>query len=117
MSEHKNADGQAGQDVARTPPIISAVDAAMVEAENLHPQLRRSDCERLIKAALEVYYREPSQEGHAAEPACSAPDEALIEEIIGEAYLHWSSEIIDFRNAVGWAIREYIRLSAGKEKG
>lgn len=32
--------------------ITAAVDAAMVEMKNLHPPMRRSECERLIKAAL-----------------------------------------------------------------
>lgn len=61
----------------------------------------------------------PSQEGHTTGPACSAPDEALIEEIARDAlralddagnYLHTDA-------AVKWAIREYIRRIAGKEKG
>lgn len=99
----------------------------------------------------------PSQEGHAAGPACSAqgdddfkalmsleaaislgddskqalalrtwmprirlwakaadktPDEALIEEIAHEAYLIADRSVDDIK----WAIREYIRRSAGKEK-
>lgn len=53
-------------------------------------------------------YQKPSQESYAAGPACSAPDEALIEEIVQDQYI---------KSAVGWAIREYIRRSAGKEKG
>lgn len=32
--------------------ITAAVDAAMVEMKNMHPPMRRSECERLIKAAL-----------------------------------------------------------------
>lgn len=32
--------------------LVSAVDAAMVEMQNISPPLRRSECERLIRAAL-----------------------------------------------------------------
>ena len=32
--------------------LIAAVDAAMVEMQNIHPPLKRSECERLIRAAL-----------------------------------------------------------------
>lgn len=32
--------------------ITAAVDAAMVEMRNMYPPMRRSECERLIKAAL-----------------------------------------------------------------
>lgn len=32
--------------------MTAAVDAAMVEMAGIHPPLRRSDCERLIRAAL-----------------------------------------------------------------
>jgi hypothetical protein len=32
--------------------LTAAVDAAMVEMANIHPPLRRSECERLIRAAL-----------------------------------------------------------------
>ena len=35
-----------------TPNLIAAVDAAMVEMQNIHPPLKRSECERLIRAAL-----------------------------------------------------------------
>ncbi|USR38110.1 hypothetical protein L1F06_015675 [Ectopseudomonas hydrolytica] len=34
--------------------ITAAVDAAMVEMQNISPPLRRSECERLIRAALPV---------------------------------------------------------------
>ena len=43
----------------------------------------------------------------AAGPACSAPDEALIEEI---SAAYWNQGTAES------AIREYIRRSAGKEK-
>ena len=60
----------------------------------------------------------PSQEGHAAGPARSAPDEALIEVIAKQAFRKWyRDEIKKVSTAVKWAIREYIRRSAGKEKG
>ena len=32
--------------------LTQAVDAAMVEMKNIHPPLRRSECQRLIQAAL-----------------------------------------------------------------
>ena len=35
-----------------TPNLIAAVDAAMLEMQNIHPPLKRSECERLIRAAL-----------------------------------------------------------------
>jgi len=35
-------------------PMILRVDAAMVEMRTIHPPLRRSECERLIKAALQL---------------------------------------------------------------
>jgi hypothetical protein len=35
----------------RTKDLTDAVDAAMVEMQNIHPPLRRSECERLIRAA------------------------------------------------------------------
>lgn len=34
------------------PSMTDMVDRAMIEAQNLHPPLKRSDCERIIKAAL-----------------------------------------------------------------
>jgi hypothetical protein len=34
--------------------MTAMVDAAMVEMSNIHPPLRRSECERLIRAALGV---------------------------------------------------------------
>ena len=58
----------------------------------------------------------PLQEGHAAGPACSAPDEELIEEIAREECVGF---LLGERPTVAlickWAIREYIRRSAGKE--
>lgn len=36
------------------PDMTAMVDAAMVEMGNIHPPLRRSECERLIRAALGV---------------------------------------------------------------
>jgi hypothetical protein len=41
---------QAAEPVADS--MIARVDAAMVEMKNIHPPLRRSECERLIRAAL-----------------------------------------------------------------
>lgn len=35
-------------------PMTLRVDAAMVEMRTIHPPLRRSECERLIKAALQL---------------------------------------------------------------
>lgn len=40
--------------------IVAAVDAAMVEMKNISPPLRRSECERLIRAAAE-YMPAPQQ--------------------------------------------------------
>lgn len=34
--------------------LTAAVDAAMIEMQNISPPLRRSECERLIRAALRV---------------------------------------------------------------
>lgn len=34
--------------------MTAMVDRAMVEMQNMHPPLRRSECERLIKAAFTV---------------------------------------------------------------
>jgi len=36
------------------PVMTTMVDAAMVEMQNIHPPLKRSECERLIRAALEA---------------------------------------------------------------
>ena len=44
-----------GVDVAAN--LVEMVDAAMVEMKNIHPPLRRSECERLIRAALESALR------------------------------------------------------------
>ena len=63
-------------------------------------------------------YQKPSQESYAAGPACSAPDEALIDEIADAACSRWIKDaLMLFKPAAEWAIREYIRRSAGKEKG
>ena len=35
--------------------LMAMVDAAMVEMSNIHPPLKRSECERLILAALDAY--------------------------------------------------------------
>lgn len=56
----------------------------------------------------------PSQEGHAAGPACSAPDEALIEEIAEETFKRWYDREFNQAEATKWAIREYIRRSTPK---
>jgi hypothetical protein len=34
--------------------MTAMVDAAMVEMRNIHPPLRRSECERLIHAAIDA---------------------------------------------------------------
>lgn len=39
----------------RNSDITAAVDAAMLEMQNIHPPLKRRDCERLIRAALTEY--------------------------------------------------------------
>lgn len=36
------------------PVLMEMIDAAMVEMQNIVPPLRRSDCKRLIQAALSV---------------------------------------------------------------
>lgn len=38
---------------AKPQPLTAMVDAAMVEMQNITPPLRRSECERLIRAALD----------------------------------------------------------------
>lgn len=43
-----------GMGVPQAPSITAMVDAAMVEMSNIHPPLRRSECERLIRAAIGV---------------------------------------------------------------
>jgi hypothetical protein len=43
--------------------MTAMVDAAMVEMSNIHPPLRRSECERLIRAALGApVLHEPQQD-------------------------------------------------------
>jgi len=32
--------------------IVRMVDAAMIEMQSMHPPMRRSECERLIRAAI-----------------------------------------------------------------
>ena len=43
-----------GANVGAEERMVAAVDAAMIEMTNIHPPLRRSECERLIRAALSV---------------------------------------------------------------
>lgn len=105
MSEHKNADGQAGQE----PVAWTTVLALNCRAESFAFEV----CPTNIwgKNGVPLYtHPAPSQEGHAAGPACPAPDEALIEEIVNKYITQ------GYRCAVEGAIREYIRRSAGKEK-
>ena len=40
--------------------LVAAVDAAMVEMKNISPPLRRSECERLIRAAAECMPAPPA---------------------------------------------------------
>jgi len=49
--------------------LVSMVDAAMVEMSNIHPPLRRSECERLICAALSAAPAQPSQPTTVSNPA------------------------------------------------
>lgn len=46
------ADRAQRQAVPQKSMMAGMIDAAMVEMKNIHPPLRRSDCERLIRAAL-----------------------------------------------------------------
>jgi len=41
--------------------LIEMVDAAMIEMSNIHPPLKRSECERLIRAAMLAVAPEPPQ--------------------------------------------------------
>ena len=93
MNLRKNADGQAGQELAAWTAAQGAPST-------------------------------PSQEGHAAGPACSAPDEALIEEILELVRFDYDKFIVPappseqkplFVKICKAAILEYIRRSAGKE--
>ncbi|WXL23961.1 hypothetical protein WG219_11400 [Ectopseudomonas mendocina] len=43
--------------------LTSAVDAAMVEMQNISPPLRRSECARLIHAALSRLNQQPASGG------------------------------------------------------
>ena len=42
--------------------LVRMVDAAMVEMVNIHPPLRRKECERLIRAALDAVRPAPDEE-------------------------------------------------------
>jgi hypothetical protein len=53
--------------------MIQMVDAAMVEMRNISPPLRRSECERLIRAAISTHpAAQPAQEPVAIECTCKA---------------------------------------------
>lgn len=52
--------------------LTAMVDAAMVEMSNIHPPLRRSECERLIRAALGVG-------GTSADQPASPADQAIYD--------------------------------------
>lgn len=58
-------------DAANAGGLTDAVDAAMVEMANIHPPLRRSECERLIRAALATMVPATS----AADAKDAEPDE------------------------------------------
>ena len=53
----KAALAQQGQE-----PEIAMIDAAMVEMANIHPPLKRSECQRLIRAALSAAPAPQAQE-------------------------------------------------------
>ena len=55
--------------------LTQAVDAAMVEMKNIHPPLRRSECQRLIQAALNVA---PAAPAHAWQPIDTAPKDGDV---------------------------------------
>lgn len=62
--ERGNLKPNAGVAPSREPSrdqLTAMVDAAMVEMSNIHPPLRRSECERLIRAALGVTPSGPSE--------------------------------------------------------
>jgi hypothetical protein len=50
--------------------LILAVDAAMVEMQNISPPLRRSECERLIRAALSIKAAPEPVQGEAVGRFC-----------------------------------------------
>lgn len=57
---------------AMTNNLTAAVDAAMVEMANISPPMRRSECERLIRAAF----------------AASPPAPAAVDQLLCDAYEH-----------------------------
>ena len=73
--------------------ITAAVDAAMVEMKNLHPPMRRSECERLIKAAL--YTAPPSK-----------PWVSLTDDEVWEAYEKGMHEDMWFARAIEAKLKE-----------
>jgi hypothetical protein len=66
--------------------MIAAIDAAMVEAANLHPPMRRSECERLIRAALSAPFaaQQPTADiGERLKQAMRTACDLLAERIQG----------------------------------
>jgi hypothetical protein len=56
------SEGVEDERAATRASLTERIDAAMVEMSNTHPPLRRSECERLIRAALGVSGVQPQQE-------------------------------------------------------
>ena len=114
MSDHKNAGEQAGQEVEPVAWRFRFPTGRKWHFAEFGPhELSRRELE------WQPLYTHPapSQEGHAAGPACSAPDEALEMAVAHDAYKSWGRwriEELSFKFAIRWAIREYVRRSAGK---
>lgn len=89
-----------------TPNLIAAVDAAMVEMQNIHPPLKRSECERLIHAAL------------SAKAAPAEPTEAV--EVVGYLYAVCGDLLLDHQkpnlpHEQLMTVAQHKRLMAAKD--
>ena len=119
---HKNADGQAGYEYQKPSQESYAAGPACAAPDD-------DDFKALMSLGAAISLGDDSKQALAlrtwmpriqqwAKDADKKPDEALIEEIAGDAM--YRNRLGDFEAASDvavWAICEYIRRSARKEKG
>lgn len=80
--------------------IVGAVDAAMLEMKNIHPPLKRSECERLIRAAFST--PQPAAPVFYVNPKIVDPDTGKIARHVTNA-ITWSDEPV----AGAWTMPVY----------
>ncbi|MCP1404468.1 hypothetical protein [Achromobacter insolitus] len=84
--------------------MIARVDAAMVEMQHIHPPLRRSECERLIRAAL--------ASAPVAGEACAWFTE---DHLTDKSATTWDRTVAERWRAKGWPVQSLFAAPQASE--